>query len=165
MKKLMTALTVLALVLTLAACQSSADSETGTDSTPAIQSPQFSTAPAEKFDQILLVDDESATVRVTAIETDSLWGYTLKVFLENKTDKELMFTVDKVSVNGFMIDPFWAAAVDGGKKANEEISFLDSDFEENGIEAVEEITLTLRVYDSGDILADDLITKTVTIRP
>ncbi len=172
MKRTFALLTALTIVWTIAGCQSSADSETGTASSNSTSSNTTSqvttpptTATGEKFEEIVLVDNDTATVKITGIEEDSIWGYTLKVFLDNKTDKELMFTVEKVSVNGFMIDPFWAAAVDGGKKANESISFMDSDFQDNGIEAVEEIALTLRVYDNGDWLAQDLINQSVTIKP
>ena len=76
-----------------------------------------------------------------------------------------MFSVDDVSVNGFMCDPFWASTVSAGKKANEKITFSEKSFEENGIEAVEEITFTLHVYDSNDFSADSVLKKTFTIQP
>ena len=54
------------------------------------------------FAEQVLVEDDNCTVKVTGIEADGLWGYTLKVFLENKTDTELMYSLEKVAVNGFM---------------------------------------------------------------
>lgn len=96
---------------------------------------------------------------------DSIWGYTLKVFLENKTDKNLMFSADDVSVNGFMCDPFWACTVAPGKKANEKITFSEKSFQENGIEAVEEITFTLHIYDSNDFSAESVLKETFTVKP
>ena len=92
-------------------------------------------------------------------------GYGVKVFLENKTDKELMFSVDQVSVNGYMCDPLWATTVAAGKKANEQITFFKSDLEENNITKVEEITFTLNVYDNNDWTAEHLVTETFTIKP
>ena len=76
-----------------------------------------------------------------------------------------MFSVSEVSVNGFMCDPFWAATVSAGKKANEQITFFASDFESNGIETVEEITFTLKVYDNGDWLADKFVEESFTVNP
>ena len=76
-----------------------------------------------------------------------------------------MFTTDAVSVNGFMCDPFWATSVAAGKKANESISFSENDLEKNNIESVEEIVFTLRIYDSNNWLAEDVLEETFTIKP
>lgn len=171
--KVITALLVVLLSLSLAACAPA--SETGTDvptstegstNTPSSPTRPSVTEPESTgFQPIVLAENEKMCVKITAIEENAIFGYTLKVFLENKTDKELMFTVDDVSVNGFMCDPFWATSVAGGKKSNSSIAWLSSSFEENGIEKVEEINFTLRVYDSNDILADDLLEQTFTIKP
>ena len=171
--KVIAAMFAILLLLALAACAPA--SETGTDA-PTIGSTataHSTTAPPTKpnlqetptFEPIVLIEDHNTVVKITAVEKDNLWGYTLKVYLENKTDKELMFTVDDVSVNGFMCDPFWAETVAAGKKSNTTISWLKSNFEENGIQEVEDITFTLRIYDSNDILADSLLEKSCTIKP
>lgn len=162
MKKLICAGLAAALILMLPGCRGNAGSET---STPSTETNATEATSRPSFQGLVLVDNETATVKVTTIDESNFWGYTLKVFLENKTDKELMFTVDSVSVNGFMCDPFWATTVAPGMKANEEISFSESDFAANGIEAVEEIQFTLRVYDSEDFLAEDLIHEKILIRP
>lgn len=176
MKKILALSIAAALSLSLAACASSADSETekptgtqGTQATkPTTQATTQTTVPPTTtpvFREITLVDTDDVTVKITGIEEDAIFGYTLKVFIENKTDKELMFTVENVSVNGFMCDPFWASTVDAGMKANEEISFSDKEFEKNNIEAVEKIQLTLRAYDNDDWTADDIVNETLTITP
>lgn len=160
MNKKLTSLLALAMILpTLAACSDApADSNAGaTVSTEA--------AAPEIFEEIILVDDENCTFKITAIEEDSILGYTLKAHLENKTDMELMFSLNNASVNGFMCDPFWAASVTPGMKANEEISFSDSDFARNGISDVTEIAFTLRVYDNNDWTAEHLVDDTFTIHP
>ena len=157
------------LCLTLAACGGAEENTTGNvnSSQPAgsSSSTQEGTKPSGTSKEQVLVEDENITVKVTGTQEDSLWGYTVKVYLENNTDKELMFSVDDVSVNGFMCDPFWASTVSAGKKANEKITFSEAAFAENGIEAVEEITFTLHVYDSNDLSADSLLKKTFTVNP
>lgn len=113
----------------------------------------------------IIVDNEYATVIVTGYENDSIWGYTAQLYLLNKTDKNLMFSVDEASVNGYMADPFFAESVAAGKSAFSSISWLDTTFEENGITAVEEIEFNLRVYDENDWFNDAYINQTVTLNP
>ncbi|MBR4108787.1 MAG: hypothetical protein IKK41_00470 [Oscillospiraceae bacterium] len=113
----------------------------------------------------VLIDNENVTAIVTGYEEDDLWGYTAKVFFVNKTDKTVMFTVEDVSVNGFMADPFFANEVDTGKCAFSSISWSDTTLEENGITEIQTIELTIRAYDSNDLLADDLAKETVTLNP
>ena len=115
--------------------------------------------------EVTLVDDENCTVIIKGYDDDALLGYGVNVYLENKTDKELMFSIGEVSVNGYMCDPFWATTVSSGKKANEQITFFESDLEANGIENVEEISFTLNVYDNADWLAEDLVKKSFTVNP
>ena len=175
MKKTISLALSILLALSMAAC-GSADSGTTSPTTEAVT--QATTAPATEattvetteattaaFESIVLVDNEDITFSITGIEEDGLMGYTLKVFLENKTDKELMFTLEDTSVNGFMCDPFWAETVVAGKKSNTTISWFDSDFQENGIESVEDITFTLRVYDNDDWMADDILKEVFTVNP
>ncbi len=172
MKKIIAFCIIAALAISITACSSSSSEETETSGTtannPSTQATTEATTPSTSkpfFSPITLAETEDVTVKIMSIEEDGMMGYTLKVFLENKTNLELMFTVENVSVNGFMIDPFWADTVDAGKKANESITFLKSDFEENGIEVVEEITLTLRIYDNNDWLADNIFKESITIKP
>jgi hypothetical protein len=61
-----------------------------------------------------------------------------------------MFSLDDVSVNGYMVDPFWATEVAAGKKSNNDVTFSSEAFEEIGIETADEIAFTLNVYDAVD---------------
>lgn len=113
----------------------------------------------------VIPDNEFCTFKINSIETDNMWGYTLKACLENKTDLELMFSLSNVSVNGFMCDPLWATTVTSGMKSNEEISFTSESFERNGIVDVTDITFTLSVYDNNDWAAEHLVSEEFTIYP
>jgi hypothetical protein len=55
--------------------------------------------------------------------------------------------VEDMSVNGFMMDPFFATNVYDGKKSIQEITLFSSELEENGIESIEEVELKFHVYD------------------
>ena len=114
---------------------------------------------------IVLFDNEQCKMIVTGFEMDEIWGYTMKVYLENKTDLDLMFSTDGVAVNGFMCDPFWADSVAAGKRSNAEISWSEESFAENGITEVTEIVLPIRVHDNNDWMADDIVNETFTVTP
>ena len=111
------------------------------------------------------MDNDDLTVTVTGYDPDSLWGYSVNLYLVNKTDKALMFSVDDASVNGLMSDPFFATTVEAGTSAFSQLSWSDSEFEKNGITEVEEIEMNFRVYDADDWGADNLFEETVKLNP
>ncbi len=116
----------------------------------------------------VLVDNDKCKVTLVGIEDDPIWGYSLRVFLENKTDKSIMFTVDDVSVNGFMIDPFWAHSFGAKKVSFSTIGFSKDDLEKNGIKDIKEITnieMVVTAYDSDDYSLEDYMNEKVTITP
>ena len=113
----------------------------------------------------VIVDNDQITILVTGYPEDSFWGYVASVYLVNKTEKTLMFTVDDASVNGFMCEPFWACTVAPGKQAFESISWTESSLEENNITEIETIEMTFRVYDSDNIFDDDIYNESVTLTP
>lgn len=168
-KKLTSVLLALTLLLSLSACvntettsnsESAQGSQVTSDATNEVTADE---TPAPEFEEIVYVDDENCTFKITEIEPGNLLGYTMKVYLENKTDVNLMFSWDDVSVNGFMCDPFWANSVQAGKKAVSEIWFSKDKFEELGIEDVEDIEFTLSVYDEDDWEAPRFVEETFTL--
>lgn len=132
-----------------------------------VPSPQTrpTTEPLPAFRETTLVDDENCLFRVTAIDPEGSGGYTLNVYLENRTDKNLMFSLDGVSVNGFMCDPYWAAGVSAGMKVNETVSFPKEALARNGTGEVTQISFTLTVYDSDDWTAPRLVEEEFTVYP
>ena len=112
-----------------------------------------------------IIDNEYVTVIVTGYEHDDIFGYTANLFLVNKSDKEIMFSANDVSVNGYMMDPFYATSVIPGKCMFSSMSWLDSTFDENGITEVEEIEFTFRAHDSNDFTSDDFANELITLNP
>lgn len=166
-KKLLAAGLALAMVLSTAACTSDSAGETAPETTGTTATKPSTLANAElgKFESQTLVDTEDMLFKITAITEDPIWGYSLKVQIENRTDKDLMFTVEDVSVNGFMCEPYFAATVTAGMKANEEISFSQDTLEESGIETVTDIEFDLRVYNSDNWAEEDLLEEPFRIYP
>ena len=114
---------------------------------------------------IVLFDNEYGSATVIGFDPDSSWGYEAKLFLVNKTDNPMMFSAENVSVNGFMIDPFFATEVGPQEKAFSSMNWSTSDLEENDIETVENIEMTMRAYNSSDFTAGDYFSDTVSITP
>ncbi len=115
-------------------------------------------------DQVIYENDQ-VTVLLTDIDADSMWGYSLMLYIYNKTDKNLMVSLNDVSVNGSMCDPFFAKSVYGECQAMAELSFSKDSLAEEGIENIEEIAGILSVYDEDDWMADHLLDEEVIIRP
>lgn len=112
-------------------------------------------------------EEVTEAVKINEVDTDEIYfavtgtleetfggvvGFT--AYMENKTDKTLMFSWTDTSVNGYMVENWFAEEVAPGKKANSEIYFVSSDMEANGIESIDEVEYTLYVYDSEDWGAD-----------
>lgn len=113
----------------------------------------------------VIIDNDYVTVIVTGYEDDAIWGYTVNLFLLNKTDKDIMFSVDEASVNGYMADPFYATEVAAGKCAFSSMSWSDTTLEDNNITTVEEIEFKFRAYDSDNWFGDDFANETITLKP
>ena len=113
----------------------------------------------------VIIDAGNVTVTVIGYEKDELWGYSVELLLENKTEDKVMFSADDVSVNGFMIDPYFAKTVYPGKCAFASMYFSEQTFKDNSIETVEEIEFKFRAYKGEDYFGDDLANEVVTLKP
>lgn len=112
----------------------------------------------------VIIDNEYVTVIVTGYEKNDYY-YEAMLFLLNKTDKTVMFSTDDASVNGYMVDPFYADLVFAGKCAFSSISWDNTDLEENEITEVEEIEFMLKAYDWDDSMSDDFVNEKITLNP
>lgn len=168
-KKILAAGLVLSMALSTAACASDSSDETAKPSTTqsGVVQPDATTAAVDlnDFEPTVLVDNAQMLFRVSDIVNDPVWGYTLKVQIENRSNQDLMFSLNNVSVNGFMCDPYFAATVTAGMKANKEISFSTDSFEEIGITEVTELEFTLQVFDSNDWSVDAILDEDFRIFP
>ncbi len=115
--------------------------------------------------ETVIVDNEDLTFIIMNVDDELADYYTLNCYISNKTDKNLMLSWDEVSVNGFMVNPFWALSVAGGKQAYTEIIFYRSEFEKQDIEVVQDIEFRLQVYDNDDWEADYLLDEVYTFKP
>lgn len=82
------------------------------------------------------------------VDENSFWGTAILLYLENNSGKNVGISVDDMSVNGFMVSPFFSTTVYDGKKAIDDITVFSNDLKENGIEAIEEVELKFHIYDA-----------------
>ena len=113
----------------------------------------------------VIVDNDDITFIVMGVDDELADLYTLHCYIANKTGKNLMFSWENVSVNGFMVDPFWAMAVSAGKQAYTDVLFYRADLEEQDIEVVQNVEFNLLVSDSDDWEADYLLNEIYTFIP
>ena len=168
-KKIVATVLAFVVIFSMAACSSDSSGETSRpDQSHSSASPTPSATIKEevqKFQETVLVDNEDVLFKITGIEKDPVWGYSLKAQIENRTETDLMFSLNDVSVNGYMFDPYFAVTVTAGMKANKEISFSNEGFQEIGIREVTDIAFELRIYDSKDWSADALVEEDFVIYP
>ena len=116
------------------------------------------------LDQVIVDRDDLFFAIREAADDDTL-VYTWKVYIENRTDKNLMFSFEKVSVNGVMCDPYWAELVTAGKKGNCEVIWMLDSLAERGIDEVAQVDFTLNVYNDDDYTEAPLMHDPFTVCP
>ena len=116
------------------------------------------------FSQVI-VESEDIYFAIKSVRTDAALGYTWKVYVENRTDRNLMFSFEKVSVNGVMCDPFWAEVVNSGKKGNCEITWMRDSLQKRQIEEVTQVDFTLNIYNDDDYTEAPLMHDPFTVYP
>lgn len=82
------------------------------------------------------------------VDENSFWGTAILLYLENNSGKNVGISVEDLSINGFMMSPFFSTTVYDGKKSIDDITVFSNDLEENGIEAIEEVELKFHIYDA-----------------
>lgn len=115
---------------------------------------------------ILLIDNEQVTITAIGFGYDSFGDYYIDLYIVNKTSNiDMTISVDDAAINGIMIDPFVATSVYAGKSKFNTVSWSSNALSRNYIEELTDIEISLRVYNSNDLLADNIVKKTVHIYP
>lgn len=151
MKKLLAGFMICLTVFSFVGCGSSSNEDVTPDEVIIeTESKNSEATPNTSFEEIVVAENENYSFKIKGTEINETWGtWDIKVFLENKTDEPMMFSWDNVSVNGYMIDPFWASEVAAGKKENTSISFNEDEFLENEIQTVEDVSFNLNIYNEN----------------
>ena len=85
----------------------------------------------------------------------------LKFKLENTSDKSYSVSTEDVSINDSMISTGIFESIASGKKSMVDMTMLESDLEDNGIDKIEKVEFKLRCTNSNDFMdsfESDIIT-------
>lgn len=86
------------------------------------------------------------------VDENSFWGNAIVLYLENNTPQNICVQCDDMSVNGYMVTPYFSSTVYSGKKAIDEITLMQSDLDDNGITSVDEVELTFRIINPDNYM-------------
>ena len=114
---------------------------------------------------LLLFDNEYASMVITGYGIDDIWGFSLYAYLVNKTDSDIRFDIEEAMVNGIECDPYWGDVVCAGKKAYVEIGWSTYSLEsaEVAMEAISNIEFRMEVTDDENYAKDAYLNEVYTI--
>jgi len=138
MKRIIAILACATMLLSFSACVETAHTGGTVESQ--------TTSEEQQVEQVMLEQDGIKVV-YKGLNTGGFFGPTMKVYIENNTDKNIIVQVNEFSVNDFMVNPLFSQDVAANKKANGEISILQSYLDENSITKIETIELTFVIID------------------
>ncbi len=81
------------------------------------------------------------------VDENSFWGTAILLFCENNSGRNVSIHVDDMSINGFMMTPYFSSTIYDGKRAIDDITVMSSDLESSGVESIEEVELKFRITD------------------
>lgn len=116
------------------------------------------------FVTVPVVNEENFTMNFTYYGYDEFGNFIIDVTCDNLlSDKVLVFSIDRVSVNSCMIDPWWAVEVKPNCISNSTIIFEKSDLEYNEIDYVTNVDFEVSIYDSDNLLNDSIYESNFTL--
>lgn len=92
-------------------------------------------------------NENDIRISYTGIEYDDIYGVTVKLKIENGSDKHIIVQPDNSSINGIMVDAIMSQDVLAGKVANGKLAIFNSYLEDNNITKVENVETTLLILD------------------
>ncbi len=127
--------------------------------------PEVVTIKTSAYDNMDTTPDDAGTelynadgIRIVGktVDENSFWGTAILLYIENTSGKNVGINVDDMSINGFMMTPYFSTTVYDGKKAFDDITIMSSELESNNITSIEEVELKFHIYnaDTYDTIAD-----------
>ena len=115
--------------------------------------------------ETVIVDTEDLTFIIYEVDDELADYYTLHCYAANRTGRDILLFWEDVSVNGFMVNPYWSVHIASGKQAYSEIIFFRSELKKQDIEVVQDIEFRLQASDSNDWSADYLFDEVFSFKP
>ena len=98
-------------------------------------------------DGMELYNEDDIRIVGKTVDEDSFWGAAILLYIENDSGHDVGISVDDMSINGFMMTPYFSTQVYDGKMSLDDITHALSELKENGIETVEDVELKFHIYD------------------
>lgn len=121
--------------------------ETESETDEAEESSNKKDSETATIEEQVLYDENDIKITATGLDI-GIFGTDLNLLIENNSDTNYTVQSRNTSVNGFMIEPMMSVDVAAGKKANDQLTFVASDFEECGIETIANIELSFHIFDT-----------------
>lgn len=104
----------------------------------------------------VIYDENQVKIISKGLSDDGLFGPEIKLYIENNREEPITVQARDVSIDGFMVDPLLSEELMPGKKSLTEMTFMDSELEENGILSILSVESTFHIFntDSWDTIAD-----------
>lgn len=113
----------------------------------------------------VLVDNDSFTVIITGYEPENENGYTMNMYIMNKTAQNLTFALENVTVNGLMLENYWSSDVAAGKRAHCSATWYGTEMSDYNLGEVTMIGFDLTAKDPNDGEAVDHAGISATVYP
>ena len=126
-----------------------------------VQGTEEESEDSSEFEEISILESENYTVKITKISNGFLKDYSWTLYIDNNTDKDIVVSLDDVSVDGIMSDPFWATDVSANKKSYSEVDWYS--LSDHGISDPTIIEGKLHIFD--DDTWDDYYNESFTVMP
>lgn len=163
MKRTLAIILALMLAMSLVACGGSSGGEvkepsnvtTGnnTGDTQQVEQTEKNEEPEKTevtISEAVLVDEAGVKITAKRLETDGIFGPEIKLLIENDSGKDLTFQCCNASVNGYMVETMMSVDVVNGKKANDSLTFMESDLEACGIDAIADMEFAFHIFDMAE---------------
>ena len=140
------------------------DKETNPTKEPvSTQEPVETKEPEITIEEAVLYDEKGIKITAKSFSTKSLFGPSVKLLIENNTEKSITVQARNESVNGYMVESMFSCDVAAGKKANDELVFMNSDLALAGITTIADMEFSFYFYDSAS-WTDSFESDPVTIK-
>lgn len=153
MKRILVGLLAAVMLVTFSACGEISDTKKEKPSDilgSSNEETQNISAEEVTVEEQVLVDEAGVKITAKSLDTDDIFGAELNLLIENNSGKNLTFQNRNCSVNGYMVETLMSVDVADGKKANDSVTFSDSDFELCGIEAIADMELSFHIFTTDD---------------
>ena len=115
---------------------------------------------------ITIIDNEICQVAIDGFQYNyDFYAFTARLRFINKTDVNLYFSVDCISVNGYMCEASAGTTVNAFSESSADLDFDHEDFERNFIREVNEMEFKVSAVNEDDWASECLTEQLCTVYP